>query len=52
MTSAITAWAVMDQKVSWEEVFALVENGAYRRILDPVTLVTSNSYFDVKTLVG
>jgi hypothetical protein len=46
------AWAVMDQKVSWGRGGTSLdwENGSYRRILDPVTLLTSNSYFDaVKT---
>jgi len=46
------AWVVMDQKISWGRGSSLLnqEKGSYRRILDPQTLVTLNSFFDaVKT---
>jgi hypothetical protein len=46
------AWAVVDQQVSWGRGATNLyqEKGPYRRILDPQTLLTSNSYFDaVKT---
>jgi hypothetical protein len=48
------AWVVMDQKVSWGRGSTLLdrEDGAYRRILDPTVLLTSNSYFDAVRTFG
>lgn len=46
------AWVVMDQRASWGRGGTSLdwENGSYRRILDPATLLTSDFYFDaVKT---
>ncbi len=48
------AWVVMDQKVSWGRGGTSLnwENGSYRRVLDPITLLTSNSYFDAVRTFG